>query len=545
MSYQVLARRWRPSRFSELIGQDVVVRTLRNALDEGRLAHAYLLCGIRGVGKTTIARLMAMAVNCAAPDDGEPCGQCDACRSIAAGSSLDVREMDAASHTGVDDVRELLESVRYPANALAWKVYIIDEAHMLSRNAFNALLKTLEEPPERVLFILATTEPEKLPLTVRSRCQRFDLRRLSVDEIATHLAQVFDREGVAAPEAAVRRIARAADGSVRDALSLAERVLAFAGRKFDTVAVDAALGLVGDEIPREISDAVMRGDGRGAVDVLRAALAKGWSPRACLEGLARIWHELACLAHGAPLMDDAEEAHREWLEARKGACAAEALDLCWQVLAHGLGQMTLVDERMAAEMLLLRLAALTELAPPSPPEEADAAERAGAGPEASGPGGAAEGDGGAEAEAEANLPLHGEAPGSVHADWESVVAAYAGLRPGVGAMLAHVVCLDFGDKVRLALDEHQQRAITQADRAAFAEWLGRDVLWESKAEEAGESLVAQRARRARAEAERLRRHAEQEPHVQALMREMDARLVDVRPPGAIESETGNQGGDPA
>ncbi len=553
MSYQVLARRWRPARFADLVGQDVVVRTLRNALTGGHLAHAYLLCGIRGVGKTTIARLMAMAVNCAQPDDGEPCGECDACRAIAAGSSLDVREMDAASHTGVDDVREILEGVRYPPGALARKVYIIDEAHMLSKSAFNALLKTLEEPPAHVMFILATTEPEKLPVTVRSRCQRFDLRRLSVDEIAAHLAHVFEAEGVKAEPAAVRRIARAADGSARDALSLAERVLAFAGDAFDLAAVESALGLVGDDIPRAISDALMRGDGAGAVQVLRDAAAKGWSPRACLDGLAGLWHALTCMAHGADLADEADDERRAWLAARKDACDAKGLDLRWQMLAHGLGQLALVDERMGAEMLLLRLAALHELSPCRLPEDAaasaseESAARSGAGDagaEAEAPeeGASKEGASAGEASEEGELPLHGDAPGAAFTDWGEAVDAYAALNPGVGAMLANVKLVDFGDKVRLALDAHQRRAIAQGDRMAFAEWLGRDVIWEAKEEADGLSLIEQREQRARAEEARLRRHAENDPHVQALMREMDARLERVIPPGAQEA---NEGGNPA
>ena len=196
MSYLVLARRWRPKQFSDLVGQDVVVRTLQNALAGQSLAHAYLLTGIRGVGKTTIARLMAMAVNCSNAKNGEPCTECEACTSIMQGNNLDVQEMDAASHTGVDDIREILDGVRYPPASLKYRVYIIDEAHMLSKNAFNALLKTLEEPPSHVLFILATTEIEKLPITVRSRCQRFDLRRLGVDEITSYLEEVLGREQV-------------------------------------------------------------------------------------------------------------------------------------------------------------------------------------------------------------------------------------------------------------------------------------------------------------------------------------------------------------
>ena len=294
MSYLVLARRWRPQRFSDLVGQDVVVHTLKNALQSGNLAHAYLLCGIRGVGKTTIARLMAMAVNCEQPDQGEPCGSCSACQGISTGANLDVQEMDAASHTGVDDVREILDGVRYPPNSLKTKVYIIDEAHMLSKSAFNALLKTLEEPPARVMFILATTESEKLPVTVRSRCQRFDLRRLGQGEISDYLAHVFAEEKVAADENAVAAIAQAADGSVRDALSLAERVFAYNSDKLSLDSVHAALGMVGGTLSRSLSGHIFEGRTDQALLSLRQGIAGGHAPRSILQELGRIWQSLAC-----------------------------------------------------------------------------------------------------------------------------------------------------------------------------------------------------------------------------------------------------------
>ncbi|MDX8410516.1 MAG: DNA polymerase III subunit gamma/tau, partial [Mariprofundaceae bacterium] len=265
MSYIVLARRWRPKKFADLVGQEVVARTLQNAVASGQVAHAYLLTGIRGVGKTTIARLMAMAVNCEKGPAKEPCGECGACTSVMNGSNLDVQEMDAASHTGVDDIRDILDAVRYPPASLAYKVYIIDEAHMLSKNAFNALLKTLEEPPPQVIFILATTEAEKLPITVRSRCQRFDLRRMGVDEVTGYLREILGQEGVAYEDEALRIIARAADGSMRDALSLAERVLAFSGKRLGTKDTQETLGLVRPELLRAFSDAVFNGDARAAV----------------------------------------------------------------------------------------------------------------------------------------------------------------------------------------------------------------------------------------------------------------------------------------
>jgi len=539
MSYIVLARRWRPQKFSDLIGQDVVVRTLKNALASGNLAHAYLLCGIRGVGKTTIARLMAMAINCEKPEGGEPCGACAACTAIAAGANLDVQEMDAASHTGVDDVREILDGVRYPPASLNYKVYIIDEAHMLSKNAFNALLKTLEEPPERVMFILATTEAEKLPVTVRSRCQRFDLRRLGLDEISDYLEAVLAKEKIAHDTQAVREIARAADGSVRDALSLAERVVAYAGERLEAEDVRTALGLVGAGLVRALSDAVFAGDAAAAVADLRAAMAQGQSPRSLISALGEMWHELACVKVDQALLDgevDAEQ--RQWLEHHAGSVDMQSLDVRYQVLVHGLGDMAQMDERRGAEMLLIRLCHLHELFPVDDRKKGGKAEKkAPAQSRATAVAERAEEKADAEPDEphdEADLPLHaaGEAPGRHFDDWPSAVAAYGKIRPGVAAMLEHVVCMDFGDKVRLALDVHQEQAIAAPDRLAFMEWLGREVFWESKKDaHEGETLSEMRARQIEAEKERLRKLAEDDPHVQALMKEMDARLVRVRAAG--------------
>ncbi|MFZ9395405.1 MAG: DNA polymerase III subunit gamma/tau, partial [Erythrobacter sp.] len=231
--YRVLARKYRPQTFSELIGQDAMVRTLANAIERDRLAHAFLMTGVRGVGKTSTARLIAKALNCIGPDGQggptiDPCGKCEPCVAIAEGRHIDVIEMDAASHTGVDDVREIIDAVRYAAVSARYKIYIIDEVHMLSRNAFNALLKTLEEPPPHVKFLFATTEVEKLPVTVLSRTQRFDLRRIPADLLQAHFAHVCAQEGVEAEAEALHIIANAAEGSVRDGLSILDQAIAHA-----------------------------------------------------------------------------------------------------------------------------------------------------------------------------------------------------------------------------------------------------------------------------------------------------------------------------
>src|SRR5581483_3154837 len=246
--YRVQARRYRPQTFAQLIGQEALVRTLSNAIKAGRLAHAFLLTGVRGVGKTTTARIIARAVNCIGPDGSggptiEPCGQCEPCQAIAADRHVDVMELDAASRTGVDDIREIIDGVRYKPVSARYKVYIIDEVHMLSKNAFNALLKTLEEPPEHTKFVFATTEIRKVPVTVLSRCQRFDLRRIDSAELAHHLTDVAQREGASLTPDAGALLARAADGSVRDGLSLLDQAIALAEGPIEAPSVRAMLGL--------------------------------------------------------------------------------------------------------------------------------------------------------------------------------------------------------------------------------------------------------------------------------------------------------------
>jgi DNA polymerase-3 subunit gamma/tau len=371
--YRVLARKYRPQRFSELIGQDAMVQTLGNAIRRGRLAHAFLMTGVRGVGKTSTARLIAKALNCIGPDGQsgptiDPCGECEPCKAIAEGRHIDVVEMDAASHTGVDDVREIIEAVRYAAVSARYKIYIIDEVHMLSKNAFNALLKTLEEPPAHVKFLFATTEVNKVPITVLSRCQRFDLRRIPSTLLAEHFQHVVDAEGVTAEPEALALIARAAEGSARDGLSILDQAIAHAGT--DVTGVSAAqvremLGLSDRGAVRRLFALLLAGDAPAVLAALADQHALGVEPSALFRGLLEAVHGITrAKAGGMP--DPAQsieerEAMAEWA----GRLGHATLHRLWQLLLKGLGEVETTAMPMeAAEMALLRVVHASQLPDP-------------------------------------------------------------------------------------------------------------------------------------------------------------------------------------
>ena len=280
MSYMALYRKFRPTNFDEVKGQDHIVTTLKNQMRTGRIGHAYLFCGTRGTGKTTVAKILAKAVNCEHPVDGEPCGECEVCKSIADGSSMNVIEIDAASNNGVDNIREIKEQVQYSPASGKYKVYIIDEVHMLSIGAFNALLKTLEEPPEYVIFILATTEVHKIPITILSRCQRYDFHRITADTIKKQLSDLMAQEQVDAEEKALEYVARMADGSMRDALSLLDQCIAFyLGEKLTYDNVLEVLGTVDIQVYSDLLDMILVQDVLGVMDLLEDVAKQGreWS----------------------------------------------------------------------------------------------------------------------------------------------------------------------------------------------------------------------------------------------------------------------------
>lgn len=369
MAYLVLARKWRPRRFSELVGQEHVVRALSNALESGRVHHAFLFTGTRGVGKTTISRIFAKSLNCERGSGADPCGECAVCVDVDAGRFVDLIEIDAASHTGVDDVRELIDNAQYLPSRGRVKVYLIDEVHMLSKSAFNALLKTLEEPPEHVKFLLATTDPQKLPVTVLSRCLQFNLRRLEQEQIAGQMRRIVDAEGIPAEDAALALLARGADGSLRDGLSLLDQAIAYSGGQLTAEAVHAMLGTLDHQAIGGLLAALASGDGPALLAQVEAMAA--FSP-----DYAQVLDDLAAALHAVQVRQLVPEAARPVDGVDVAALASqvppELVQLWYQMAITGARDLPLAPSpRVGFEMSLLRMLAFQPLGVGDGPGEAE------------------------------------------------------------------------------------------------------------------------------------------------------------------------------
>jgi DNA polymerase III subunit gamma/tau len=362
MTYQALARKWRPKTFAEVSGQEHVVQALTNALARGRLHHAYLLTGTRGVGKTTIARILAKSLNCVRGVTATPCGVCPACMDIDAGRFVDLLELDAASNTGIDNMREILDNARYAPTVGRYKVYLIDEVHMLSKAAFNSMLKTLEEPPEHVKFVLATTDPQKIPVTVLSRCLQFNLKLLPVSLISSRLAEILRAESVPFDDAAVAVVARAARGSMRDALSVLDQAIAYGAGEVRESVVRTMLGAVDADYAYRIAEALLAGDGPALLAEARALTEHGASLPMALDELAAMFHRIA-IAQAVPDASDAlPDAPR--VTALADAFAPDAVQLAYQICVQGRADLALApDEPTGFAMTLLRLLAFEPVEP--------------------------------------------------------------------------------------------------------------------------------------------------------------------------------------
>jgi DNA polymerase-3 subunit gamma/tau len=521
MSYTALARKWRPKTFAELIGQEHVRRALVNALTSGRVHHAFLFTGTRGVGKTTIARILAKCLNCESGITAEPCGVCAACREIDAGRFPDLIEVDAASRTKVDDTRELLDNVQYAPARGRYKVYLVDEVHMLSAHSFNALLKTLEEPPPHVKFLLATTDPQKLPVTVLSRCLQFNLKRLPAADIAAQLKRILSTEGIAFDAAGLTLIAQAADGSMRDGLSLLDQLIAFGGGHAGEAEARAMLGSVARDHVVRIAELLAGGD---SAELLRCAQAlEEFAPdyAQVLDELARLLVRVG-LRQGVPRYEGDELYAPEVLERLAGALAPEDVQLFYQTAITGRRDLPLApDPKSGFDMTLLRMLAFR---PATEPDEAHAPPRAGT------PAQGTQSRSGATAST-----VVGAAPAAM-ADWTALLSQLE-LAGAARQLATHCVLIGRqGAVVRLALDPRNQLVRTAATEEKLAQALSRHFGETVRLEfvagsAAGETPAAQARRASETELAAARRAFEDDPAVKGLRERFGATVLpdSVRP----------------
>ncbi len=527
MSHLVLARKWRPRSFAEVVGQEHVVRALSNALTQGRLHHAYLFTGTRGVGKTTLARILAKCLNCATGLTATPCGVCPACQDIEAGRFVDLIEIDAASYTGVDNMREVLENAQYAPTIGRYKVYIIDEVHMLSKSAFNAMLKTLEEPPAHVVFVLATTDPQKVPVTVLSRCLQFNLKQLPAVRVAEHLKHVLNAEGVPFEPGALSLLARAAAGSMRDALSLTDQAIAYGGGKVAESETGTMLGVIDQAYLYPLLEALADNDGPRLMQEAARIDERGLSFDAALQDLASLLYQLS-LAQTVPEAVSADTPERDRLFALARRLDGETVQLYYQIATLGRRDLEWAPDEFAGfSMTLLRMLAFT------PEAEVESAEkrqlesgRQGAryNP-ATAVAAAAPVDSTPVADAAARQETSGEL------DWIALTKRLTG---GVKQLASHCTVLEQKPRLlRLRLPELQKPLLESFGdklRATLRDRLGEDLRIEFEFGDTAGAAPAQVAAR-----EQARRMADAEaaieadPFVQTVLKQCDAKVTQIKP----------------
>jgi DNA polymerase-3 subunit gamma/tau len=518
MSYTALARTWRPRRFAEMTGQEHVLRSLANALGSGRVHHAFLFAGTRGVGKTTVARIFAKCLNCERGVVTEPCGECASCREIDAGRSVDLIEVDAASRTRVDDTRDLLDNVQYAPTRSRYKIYLIDEVHMLSTHSFNALLKTLEEPPPHVKFLLATTDPQKLPVTVLSRCLQFNLKRLSQSLIAARLTHILQAEGIEHDAGAVQLVARAGDGSLRDALSLLDQLIAYGNGRVAEADARAMLGSVDREHVVQLAELLAAGDAGALIDYARSLEDYSLDYAEVLEQLAALFERIA-LRQVIPAYEGDELHTVELLQRLAAALSAEDVQLYYQIALLGRRDLPLApDPRTGFRMTLIRMLAF---------RPADAAAPAGeGGRRASASTAPAARTRSAQDVSAGSAPVAVEDPA---ADWSGIVSRLE-INGPVRELARHCALLvREGALVRLALDPRSAAVRTRAREDTLAQALGRyfgtTVRLEIELSEMPADTPARASERAaRSEQAEARASLEGEPTVAALRERFGATL---------------------
>jgi DNA polymerase-3 subunit gamma/tau len=561
MSYQVLARKWRPRKFAELVGQEHVVRALTNALETGRMHHAYLFTGTRGVGKTTIARIFAKSLNCERGQSADPCGECSVCTAVDEGRFVDLLEIDAASNTGVDDVREVIENAQYAPSQGRFKVYLIDEVHMLSRNAFNALLKTLEEPPPHVKFLLATTDPQKLPVTVLSRCLKFSLKRLLPEQISGQMRHILGAENIDYEDSAIGELARAADGSLRDGLSLLDQAIAYGGGALHADDVRTMLGSVARGQVLGVLDALADGDGeRLLVESTRIA---SYSPDfgGVLEDIASVLHRMQLIQLIPGYRPDEDSDDDNALATLAGRMTPEDVQLYYQIATGGRRDLALApDARTGFEMALLRMLAFrpgdeasaarverpisdgTARAAPAVRPAAAAARAAPPAERRRQPVPAPRAESASTENAPAAEPVARDAHGLP--DWDALIER-AGLRGPFGLLAQNAVLRERdGQTLVLALQPAHMSLAVEPMVSQMEERIGQAMgerirlRFVSQDQSAAAATPAARAAQARGMAQAAAEQAiENDPVIESMKREFGARVVpqSIKP---IDSESG-------